>query len=123
MKKTKRLGPIAFIAVSLFLTACTRNPSSKIYNMWSLDQYDSLSIDSGMLADITREGITYTFSKDGKYSISGALYETGTFEINEDATMLILQADGVRTVYDVQLNERMLKLTSGEQSKTFKVKE
>lgn len=91
--------------------------------MWSLNQYDSLYVDSGMLADITREGITYTFSKDGKYSISGALYETGTFEINEDATKLILEADRARVVYDVQLTERMLKLTSGEQSMTFKVKE
>jgi hypothetical protein len=123
MRKNTQLGFIAFVFMLLSVTACTKSPSSKIYNMWTLEEFIKPSLDSATLAKVDAQGVTYTFSKDGKYSISGAINSVGTFEINEEATNLTTTADGEITKYDVQLTKSMLKLFKAEESMTFKVKQ
>jgi hypothetical protein len=123
MKKTTQLGCIAFVFLLLSVTACTKNPSAKIYNMWRLEDFIKPSLDSAMLAKVDAQGVIYTFSKDGKYSVSGAINSVGTFEINEECTHLITTEDGEITTYEVQLKNSMLKLSKAEESMIFKVKQ
>jgi hypothetical protein len=123
MKKTTQLGCIAFVFLLLSVTACTKSPSAKIYNMWRLEDFIKPSLDSAMLAKVDAQGVTYTFSKDGKYSVSGAINSVGTFEINEEGTHLITTEDGEITTYKVQLTNSMLKLSKAEESMIFKVKQ
>ena len=68
------------------------------------------------------KGITYTFFRDGKYTSSGAIIGGGTFEINNEETNLSISEDSNTAVYNVQLTESTLRLSSGKQSMTFKVK-
>jgi hypothetical protein len=123
MKKTAHLGCIAFVFLLLSVTACTKTPSAKIYNMWRLEDFIKPSLDSAMLAKVDAQGVIYTFSKDGKYSVSGAINSVGTFEINEEGTHLITTEDGEITTYEVQLTNSLLKLSKAEESMIFKVKQ
>ncbi len=91
--------------------------------MWRLEDFIKPSLDSAMLAKVDAQGVTYTFSKDGKYSVSGAINSVGTFEINEEGTHLITTEDGEITTYKVQLTNSMLKLSKAEESMIFKVKQ
>ena len=122
MKKITQFGFIAFASIMLFATACKKSPSAKLYNTWSLEDVNMPGADSVTLAKVDAEGVTYTFSKDGKYSVSGAFTAAGTFEINEEGTNMSTTEDGNTSMYNVQLTESMLKLTSGEESMTFTVK-
>jgi hypothetical protein len=123
MKKHTQLGYIAFVFLLLSVTACTKSPSAKIYNMWRLEDFVKPSLDSAMLSKMDAQGVIYTFSKDGKYSVSGAINSVGTFEINEDGTQLVTTEDGEITTYEVQLTNSMLTLSEAEESMTFKVKQ
>lgn len=117
------MGCIAFVFLLLSVTACTKTPSAKIYNMWRLEDFIKPSLDSAMLAKVDVQGVIYTFSKDGKYSVSGAINSVGTFEINEEGTHLITTEDGEITTYEVQLTNSLLKLSKAEESMIFKVKQ
>ena len=51
--------------------------------MWRLEDFIKPSLDSAMLVKVDAQGVTYTFSKDGKFSVSGAINSVGTFEIKQ----------------------------------------
>lgn len=122
MKNLTKFGFLVLASMLLVATACKKSPSAKIYNTWSLEDVNMPDADSVTLAKLDSEGITYTFSKDGKYTSSGAITGAGTFEINEEGTNLSTTEDGQTAMYDVQLTESTLRLSSGEESMTFTVK-
>jgi hypothetical protein len=106
MKNGTKFGFLV-LACMLIITAAEVNMS------------DADSVD---LAKLDAQGITYTFYKDGKYTSIGAIMGEGTFEINNEETSLSISEEGNTAVYDVQVTASTLRLSSGEQSMTFKVK-
>ena len=122
MRNWKKFGLIVVACVLIATAACTKSPSDRIYNTWSLEDVNLPDADSVDLAKLDAKGITYTFFRDGKYTSSGAIIGGGTFEINNEETNLSISEDSNTAVYNVQLTESTLRLSSGKQSMTFKVK-
>ena len=119
MKKFTKMGFIALASMLLFATACKKSPSAAIYKTWTLESVDMPDMDNVAVEAIKSEGLTYTFSKNGNYSKSGAMTGEGTFEINEEGTSLSTTSEGKTDIYTVMLTESTLKLSEGNQSMTF----
>jgi hypothetical protein len=122
MRNWIKFGFLGLGCMLIAFAACTKSPSDRIYTTWSLEDVNMPDADSVDLAKLEAKGITYTFYRDGKYTSSGAITGEGTFEINDQETNLSISEDSNTAVYDVQLTESTLKLSSGERSMTFKVK-
>ena len=122
MRNWIKFGFLVLACMLIVTIACTKSPSDRIYNTWILEDVNMPDADSVDLAKLEAKGITYTFYKDGKYTSSGAITGDGTFEINDEETNLSISEDSNTAVYDVQVTESTLRLSSGEQSMTFKVK-
>ena len=122
MKNGTKFGFLVLACMLIITAACTKSPSDRIYNTWILSEVNMPDADSVDLAKLDAQGITYTFYKDGKYTSFGAIMGEGTFEINNEETSLSISEEGNTAVYDVQVTASTLRLSSGEQSMTFKVK-
>ena len=121
MKKITNLGFIALAGLLLFAASCKKDPSSKIQNAWKLESFESPEADSVAIAAITKDGLTYTFSKNGKYTYSGAKTGSGTYEINEAGTSITTTENGKTDMYEVLLTENNLQLTQGKDIMKFTV--
>jgi hypothetical protein len=119
----RNFGLVALIAIGALATACKKKPSAKIYNTWQMVSVEMPAADSVTLEKMKSSSVEFTFNKTGKYTynIAGQSGE-GTFEINNEATILSTTDKGVTEMQNVLLTESTMELSKGADKMMFKVK-